>query len=105
MDELVATGILRLPAGQDALINHAQDYLPLDSTSMFPLITHIPHPLSQDVWLWAVHPCRTQEHVDELVHDEQASEEHDDWDECRWRVRWLQVWMMVVSSIVKMGGG
>lgn len=57
------------------------------------------------MWLWAVHPCRTQEHVDELVHDEQASEEHDDWDECRWRVRWLQLWMMVVSSIVKMGGG
>ncbi|EKM80356.1 hypothetical protein AGABI1DRAFT_128028 [Agaricus bisporus var. burnettii JB137-S8] len=66
--------------------------------SAFPVLSHGDHP-TLNVPCWYFHPCETASVIDELVREAQKD---DDWDEQTILIRWLELWFMVVSSVVNL---
>ncbi|KAF9452478.1 hypothetical protein P691DRAFT_804615 [Macrolepiota fuliginosa MF-IS2] len=66
-------------------------------TSTFPLLSHGDHPtLGSPCWYF--HPCETSAALKELL----AEVKEDDWDETATLVRQLELWFMVLCSVVNL---
>jgi ubiquitin-like-conjugating enzyme ATG10 len=65
--------------------------------SAFPVLSHGDHP-TLNIPCWYLHPCETASVIDELVREVRE----DGWDEETALVRWLELWFMVVSSVVNL---
>ena len=66
-------------------------------TSTFPLLSHGDHP-TLGFPCWYFHPCETTAAVDELVREIAR----DDWNEEVKTVQWLEMWFLVVCSVLNL---
>jgi len=69
-------------------------YIP---TSTFPFLSHGDHP-TLGFPCWYLHPCETTTAVDELVREIAQ----DDWTEEVKTVYWLEMWFLVVCSVLNL---
>lgn len=88
LDELMGTTLFKfeVPAGSSA--NGYALSLP---DAPFPLLSQGDHP-TLGTPCWYLHPCETKSAVDELFREVEESD--------RTTVRWIELWMMAVSSVV-----
>lgn len=63
--------------------------------SSFPLLSQGEHPVLGTP-CWYLHPCETQNSVNELM----AEVEHEPLSEEARLTRWLEIWFMVVGTVV-----
>ncbi|PPQ69570.1 hypothetical protein CVT26_001572 [Gymnopilus dilepis] len=68
--------------------------LTLPSAS-FPLLSQGDHP-TLGTPCWYLHPCETDKAVDEFLREV----EQPDWSEQSRHVRWLELWLMIVGSVL-----
>jgi hypothetical protein len=82
---------VKLPNGPETT-----DYsLTLPST-LFPVISHGEHPTT-GLPCWYFHPCESEKAVNEFMQEE---EELAQWSEVTRLARWLEIWLMIVGSIL-----
>ena len=63
----------------------------------FPLLSQGDHP-TLGTPCWYLHPCETRAAVDELFAEAVQAE----WTEDERHVRWLELWLMVVGSVLRL---
>jgi hypothetical protein len=83
---------LKPPNGSETT-NYA---LTLPSMS-FPVISHGEHPTT-GLPCWYFHPCESEQAVNEFMQEEEK--ELAQWGEAARLGRWLEIWLMIVGSIL-----
>jgi len=94
LDDIIQTSFFKLkpPLGSETT-NFA---LTLPSMS-FPLLSQGDHP-TLGIPCWYFHPCETGTAVNEFM----AEVEQTDWSGETRLVRWLELWLMVVGSVLNL---
>ena len=62
----------------------------------FPLLAQAEHPSTSE-GVWALHPCHTQQAVEEVI---AASQKDGEDGGTEGGVEWLEAWLMVVGTVV-----
>ncbi|KXN83699.1 Ubiquitin-like-conjugating enzyme ATG10 [Leucoagaricus sp. SymC.cos] len=94
LPDVLRTSLFKTNACENVEISSYALTLP---TSTFPLLSHGDHP-TLGTSCWYFHPCETSTVIEELMREVKV----DDWDESAKLVRWLELWFMVVSSVVNL---
>lgn len=75
---------------------HTTNFALTPPSSAFPLLSQGEHP-TLGTACWYLHPCESANAVGEFM----AEEDSAGWTEEERTVRWLELWLMVVSSVVR----
>lgn len=94
LPDVLRTSLFKANACDEVAISTYAISLP---TSTFPLLSYGDHP-TLGTPFWYFHPCETTEAVEELMRE--VAE--DGLPESAKLVRWLELWFMVVCSVVNL---
>ncbi|KAF5364190.1 hypothetical protein D9756_000697 [Leucocoprinus leucothites] len=92
--EVLKTSLFKINAWDNPEVSSYTISLP---TATFPLLSHGDHP-TLGIPCWYFHPCETTAVVDELMREVAQ----DGWSEEARLARWLEMWFMVVCSVVNL---
>lgn len=82
---------LELPSGSEA----TGFALTVPPSTSFPLLSQGEHP-TLGTACWYLHPCETEAAVGEFM----AEADQTDWSEEMRLVRWMEIWIMIVGSVL-----
>lgn len=94
LPDIVKTSLFKIGACGGADISSCAISLP---TTAFPLLSHGDHP-TLGTPCWYFHPCETTSVVEELMQEVKE----DRWDEQTMLIRWMELWFMVVCTVVNL---
>lgn len=94
LGEIMETSLFKMGACDGFETSSCAVSLP---TSTFPVLSHGDHP-TLGTPCWYFHPCETTSVIDELMREVLD----DGWDEITRLIRWLELWFMVVCSVVNL---
>jgi hypothetical protein len=61
----------------------------------FPVISQVEHPTT-GLPCWYFHPCESEKAVNEFMQQEEMAQ----WGEATHLGRWMEIWLMIVGSIL-----
>lgn len=93
LQEIMQTSLFKLKPPNESEITTYSLTMPSKS---FPVISHGEHPTTGHP-CWYFHPCESEKAVNEFMQEE---EQHTQWSEGRRLGRWLEIWLMIVGSIL-----
>ena len=92
LNEIIETSLFKIKPPRDSDVNGFALTVP---STPFPLLSQGDHP-TLGTPCWYFHPCETERAVNEFMEED----DRPSWTEEKRLTRWLELWLMIVGSIL-----